>query len=811
MSPKATFQTEIAVGDVLKERNGERIYIVLKTGARQRWTHLIDTEYQKESAANHRAQPFKLKTDEVLLRLSPNVETEYALEKLSGLPVIVSERRRESPLANTRRSEKYRAIADDPALSKGWKLIEALLTFDQPTREDGASAPYSIHGDAFEELLHRETRAKRISRCSEIMHVSQDTLYRTLRRFFQRGLTPAAAADDYDRCGGRGKQRNWKRRPGHTATKRLFSASARGDEVRRLLHLAADYYLSFEYAKGKRSQKTMDAALDWLRATFFCDRVVYNDKREMVELNLSRRIVITRRQLQYYICQNYPYEVRRIHQVGRKKYALHERPLTGKLRTSRGPGEKYHIDATIVDLYLVGNILRNTVIGRPTLYLVVDDYTALVVGFYVTFDPPSWDGAMIALANAISPKVEFCRSLGIDISEGQWPAHRLCEVLYADQGEVSSVHKAHPLIRHFGVELANAPAYRPDLRSVIERRFGIIPAIWSSLLSGVVEKGSLDRGVEHPAYQAALNIREFRRAVLRAVLSYNRCPIRGYQTPPEMVEVGEAPSPLNLWKYGLKTNGCGRHVDVADFRAKIMKSENVSVDGNGIHHQGLHYACPDLSIVERQAMHRAKGGSDLTVEIRYDSADTSSIELLGFGAPISCPLNEGERDRFSGLTYKELAIDKDLRSTASAMEHEAGEADRAMTAYNIAKIGRDAVAATKAALKASGRRRPDITHMEEMRQVERSIDRRGSTTASKLAQSKGDRKVLTNASKGEAMRMSVARTTREVTYDIDGDASKAQPGDSDSYTSGNSRSRVKELREKRARALLEALESRGEK
>ncbi|UTP27242.1 hypothetical protein [Burkholderia contaminans] len=98
MSPTAIFQTEIAVGDVLKERNGEHVYIVLKTGAGQRWTHLIDTEYLQKSAANHHAQPFQLKTDEVLLRLSPNVEAELALEKLPGLPVIVSERRREPPL-----------------------------------------------------------------------------------------------------------------------------------------------------------------------------------------------------------------------------------------------------------------------------------------------------------------------------------------------------------------------------------------------------------------------------------------------------------------------------------------------------------------------------------------------------------------------------------------------------------------------------------------------------------------------------------------------------------------------------------------
>ncbi|KML07959.1 MULTISPECIES: integrase [Burkholderia] len=808
MSPKTTFPTAIAVGDVLKECNGERIYIVLKTGAGQRWTHLIDIEYQKESAAHHHAQPFKLKTEEVLLRLSPNVEAELALEKLPGLPVVVSERRRKPCFVHTRRSDKYREIAKDPTLSKGWKLIEALLTFDQPAaRDDGSPALASIHGDAFEELLHRETRAKRIARCAEVVHVSIDTLRRVVRRFFQRGMTPAAAADDYDRCGGRGKQRNWQRRPGRKATKRLLSASARSEEVRQLLQLAADYYLSFEYAKGKRAQKSMEAALDWLRATFLCDRVVYNDKREMVELTLSRKIVLTRRQLQYYIWQNYSYEVIRIHRVGRKKYILHERPLIGKLRNSRGPGEKFHIDATIVDIYLVGKILRTTVIGRPTLYLVIDDSSTLVAGFYVTFDPPSWNGAMMALVNAISPKVEFCRSLGIEITESIWPAQHLCEVLYADQGEVSSVHKASPLIKEFRVELANAPAYRPDLRSVMERRFGIIPAIWSSVLPGIVEKDSLDRGVEHPACHAALNIHELRQAVLRAVLSYNRHPIRGYPTPPEMVEAGRAPSPLELWTYGMETNGYGRHIDVVDFRVKVTRPDKGAIDGSGIRYNGLHYKCSDLSVVERQAMYRGKSRTKSTVEIRYDSADNSSIDLLGLGAPISCPLIEGERDKFAGLTHQELELYRALNSTNIAMADEAGEADRAMAAYNIAKIGHDAVAVTKAALKASGMRCVDIKHMEEMRQVERAIDDRpAGTTESERTQSEKSGSVKRKVSKNKNSGAPQSATARAETYDGEGDASNEAVDAGSSSTRKSGRLTAKELREERVRTLLETLD-----
>ncbi|AJY41491.1 DDE-type integrase/transposase/recombinase [Burkholderia humptydooensis] len=806
MLKKATWPTQLAVGDVLKELNGSRIYIVLKTGAGQRWTHLIDIEHEAKSAANRRAQPFKLKTDEVLLRLSPNVEAELALKKLEALPINVSERRRLPSFVHSRRAEIYRKIARDPTTSKGWGIITGLLTFDQPLGKDGSPAPPSIYGDAFEELLHRATRAKRIKRFCQFAGISESTVYRTFRRFCQQGMTPAAASDDYDRCGGRGKPRIWKNHPGRKAARRTLSASARTEEVTNLLAFAADYYFSAEYTRGKRSRKTLDIALGWVRATFLRDRVVYNEKKEMVELKLNGRIVLTRRQLQYYIYQNYTYEERRIREVGLRTYLLHERPLTGHLRNSRGPGEKYHIDATKMDIYLVGRILRTRVIGRPTLYLVIDDWSAMVVGFYVTFDPPSWNGAMMALVNAITPKVAFCHSLGVEITESQWPSHRLCAVLYGDQGEVSSVHKAHPLIMVFRVELQNPPAYRPDLRAVMERRFRLIPAIWNSLLPGIVEKDSFERGSEHPAYHAALNIEEIRRVVLFAVLSYNRRIIRGYPTPPEMVEGGYAPTPLNLWTYGTEVNGCGRHVDVADFRSKVMSTATVPIDAYGILHNGLHYACPGLSLLERQAMYRSKRKADTSVEICYDSADSSSIELLGLGAPISCPLIEGERDNFTGLTEQELAIYRELNVTNVGMAVEEEESHRAMTTYNIAKVGRDAVAETKAALVASGMTRLDISRMDESRQMERRVEERTRIAPGATGKrSRGDRNARVALSRGAAGMPATPVAEQGEIYDGEGDVIKDPACNRGASASENVQS-TRELREQRARELLESIE-----
>jgi putative transposase len=358
---------ELAVGEVLKERTGEKIFVILKTGANSRWTHIIDIEHDKRPRF-HKALPFKEKTDDLRIRLSPDYVENDALEKLDRSPIDPSSRRKIPIFIRSRRSDSYKEMVKKPWLSKGWILIKGLLGFDRERDREGDFPEPSIYGDEFEELLHKETRRKRILRYCAISGMSEDTVHRTFRRFCQRGMSADAVADDYDLSGGRGQQHEWKRRPGSDPRRRKRGASPRNEDVRRLLALASDHYFSSKYAKGKRSQKTFENALAWIRATFLKKRAVYNGRGEMVDLELDYSVTLTRRQLQYYILQNYTYQERRIHKVGRRRYVLHERPLTGSLRTSRGPGERFHIDATVLDIYLVGQILRTKVIGRPVLY-----------------------------------------------------------------------------------------------------------------------------------------------------------------------------------------------------------------------------------------------------------------------------------------------------------------------------------------------------------------------------------------------------------------------------------------------------------
>ncbi|WP_406868321.1 integrase [Paraburkholderia fungorum] len=719
MATKATCPTSIARCSVLRKRNDHKtIYIVLKTGDGQRWTHLIDIEHGIRER-RHKASPFKLKTDEVLRRLSDNVEEDLALEVLPGLPVSFTDQRTVAAHVPHRRAQARIDSVENPTLNKGWELIRKLLTFDIPCQDEKQSSEPLLHGEQFEELLERTTRRKRILRFIKTAQYSEATVHRTLRRYLQRGLTPAAVGDDYVNSGGKGKLKNYKSKPGRKARGRALSGAVLDTEIRRLLQLAADYYFKPEYRQGTRQSKSMAEAVRWLKLKV-AKRKVFDSNGMLVDVDFDAVNRITARQLQYYISKKYTYKQRRIRKVGLWQYLLHERPLTGRLSDTRGPGDRYHIDATIIDVYLVSRNMRSVVVGRATWYVVIDDWSRMAVGTHLTYDPPSWNGAMSALCNAISPKVEYCASLGIEITEDEWPCTRLGDSLYADQGEMSSEHLAMPLAIHYQVKLLNAPAYRPDLRSVMESRFKVLPATWMSLVPGAVEKDSFDRGQRHPALDAALDIAQMEAIIVRGILDYNQHAITGYPTPPEMVANEQAPTPLNLWNYGTQINGCGQSVDVKTFRARVMSRAPAKIVAGGIDFGGSLYAAP-LALVERQSMIRAESkGTNL--DVVFSSTDNSTVDLLGLGEPITCPLADSEPAWTKGLTHQEVKKYRELNSVNCKNDDADKEKERAISEYNNRETARRAEKQTKEELQARGMTHPDISHLKQMRSTERDAE-----------------------------------------------------------------------------------------
>ena len=98
----------------------------------------------------------------------------------------------------------------------------------------------------------------------------------------------------------------------------------------------------------------------------------------------------------------------------------------GRMAVGGGANRSYP-----VDLILVDDIHRRPV-GRPWITLAMDVFSRMVVGFYVSFDPPGAMAVGLCLAHAILPKEGWLAKYEVATA---WPVWGVMAVVHADNAK----------------------------------------------------------------------------------------------------------------------------------------------------------------------------------------------------------------------------------------------------------------------------------------------------------------------------------------------------------------------------------------
>ena len=144
-------------------------------------------------------------------------------------------------------------------------------------------------------------------------------------------------------------------------------------------------------------------------------------------------------------------------------------------------------------------------IGRPVIYSVADVFSRTIVGIHVGLNAPSWAEARIALFNAFTDKVEYCRYYGITIQDGDWPCKGVPHTVLADNGEFNSA-KSDELVMGLGVSIENAPPWRADLKGIVVQSFRQLNLPTKPVMPGAVIKPNRTRGDENYKLSAKLTL-----------------------------------------------------------------------------------------------------------------------------------------------------------------------------------------------------------------------------------------------------------------------------------------------------------------
>ncbi|AFP32794.1 Mu transposase C-terminal domain-containing protein [Marinobacter sp. BSs20148] len=480
--------------------------------------------------------------------------------------------------------------------------------------------------------------------------VTNQTVYRLLRRFWQRGMCMNALLPDYVNSGARGKRRTPNKvklgRP--RIVRRGIGTNITLDIERIFRRVIEERLLKITHPSIPEAYA---AALNLLRI-----------KRP----NLSDTELPTLGQFRYFYGREYHFTETLPLRMSAVDFAKDFRPISSTSTTETlGPGYRYQIDATVADIYLVSGHDRSLIVGRPVIYMVIDVFSRMVTGIYVGFEGPSWVSAMMALSNAVSDKVEYCRRYDIDIEPGEWPVRGLPDVVLADKGELNGT-KVEAFSQAFGVRIENATARRGDAKGIVERFFLTVQESFKPYASGVVEGNtSRKRGGHDYRLDASLTLYELTQIIIERVLWHNNHhTLTKYDRAAGMP--GDLPAiPVMLWNWGLANlTGKLRTAPEDLVRINLLPHEQATVSELGIKLFGCVFTCQEA--IKEGWFHRGQGRRPVKVTVAYDPRSADHIYLRPSNSLKDywiCGLADRSR-RFKGMTFWDVwLLSKQERSS----------------------------------------------------------------------------------------------------------------------------------------------------
>lgn len=362
--------------------------------------------------------------------------------------------------------------------------------------------------------------------------------------------------------------------------------------------------------------------------------------------------------------------------VGKWAFEKDFSPLHGKSSQQViAPGQIFFIDATPTDVYLASDfeLIKTVSPGKLTLYIEVDVFSGMIVGYHISFGAPSYAKAQEAQFCSFIRKSFYGSIIGIDINDNDWPSHHFCSCTCADKAELIS-EKKDDVNFIFNISSADScPPYRGDSKGLVESMLKLFNYELFRRLPGAVTKKVIDRGDKEPSEEATITYTDAHVLVIDLInFLNNRLIDRQYFTQ-AMSKAGVEPTPIALWNWGLE-NCHGFAIDSDEYDQVLLYtalSERVeaSLNDEGIHVLGTeNRLCylPDhddlqklariykrsakgTNISKQYSAHRILGVTDFLFLIPKNIDPTDGSEI------IQCKLST-RSERFHNMTIDEALL-----------------------------------------------------------------------------------------------------------------------------------------------------------
>lgn len=278
-------------------------------------------------------------------------------------------------------------------------------------------------------------------------------------------------------------------------------------------------------------------------------------------------------------------------------------------RLTDSPLQRGEMDHTRMDVFVVDDV-HGLPLGRPWLTVLLDDYTRCVLGFCLSFEPPSRATVARCLRHAFMPKTQL-REQYPDL-KNDWAAFGVVSELVMDGGVEFHSEELEQICFELNIEQHFSPRKTPWFKGKVERFQGTLNRGVAVATPGKTFEGIVDRDDYDPKKHAVVAMSTLMHITVRWIVDVYH----------QKTHSALGCSPAQMWANMVKPHDIALVDDPLRFDAIVGGSANRILSHKGIEYAGLVYNSPEMGELRRHL------GDRLDVVVRIDRSNLGSVIVL---------------------------------------------------------------------------------------------------------------------------------------------------------------------------------------
>lgn len=297
------------------------------------------------------------------------------------------------------------------------------------------------------------------------------------------------------------------------------------------------------------------------------------------------------------------------------------------------PLERVEIDHTLLDICIVDH-LTGLPIGRPWLTLVIDVNSKSILGFSLSFDPPSHMTIARALKMALMPKVNLkARWPSI---KGNWDMFGVMLELVVDNGLEFHGDSLENACLQLGIEISFCPRKRGWWKATVERAIGTLNRAVTDGKPGRTFSSIKEKGDYKPTARAIMPLATMEEMIAKWIVDVYH----------ETVHRTLGKKPKTAWVEGISITDIPIVTNINELDAVMGVYAKRKLTHKGIEINNLRYHSDELGEV------RQRYGVKQDVTVKWNPEDMGYIYVLPKnGESIKVPVVTAYEKYAAGISH----------------------------------------------------------------------------------------------------------------------------------------------------------------